>query len=532
MMLTPANERPRCEAPSTMQLTDALDRSFGELSALVRIHAANRSHCVAMIDDQTRLTWHEIDSLMDRCAVALQREGVRKGNMVALIGSNSVIYAAIYLAILRIGAVATPLPTSATPASIAAMIEDSGARILFFNTIAADALDAARLSPSIHRIALDGSAGGTSLDTWLATEGSIPEPVTVEPGDPFNVIYSSGTTGVPKGIVQSHGMRWGHIKRGIERIGYSADAVTLLSTPLYSNTTLAAFAPAVGAGGRIVLMAKFDVRRFLEMAVRERVTHYVLVPVQYRRLLSHPDFDSFDLSSSRTKTSTSALFPAQLKAEVLQRWPGALIDVYGMTEGGGTCLLMAHEHRDKLHTVGRPADGHDIRLIDEAGREVPRGSIGEVVGRSGAMMTGYLNQADKTREAEWYDPEGRRYIRHGDIGRFDEDGFLILLDRAKDMIISGGFNIYPSDLEAVLKGHPDVVDAAVVAKPSEVWGETPVGFVVLADKCAEPSAILAYANENLGKMQRLAQIHIIDELPRNAIGKVLKRELRNRLKTA
>ena len=153
-MLKPANERPQCKAPSTMQLTDALDRSFGELSALVRIHAANRSHCVAMIDDQTRLTWHEIDSLMDRCAVALQREGVRKGNMVALIGSNSVIYAAIYLAILRIGAVATPLPTSATPASIAAMIEDSGARILFFNTIAADALDAARLSPSIHRICL------------------------------------------------------------------------------------------------------------------------------------------------------------------------------------------------------------------------------------------------------------------------------------------------------------------------------------------------------------------------------------------
>jgi long-chain acyl-CoA synthetase len=514
-----------------MQLTDALDGDFGELSALVRMHATNRSDCVAIMDDRSRLTWHEIDSLMDRCAVALQRQGVRKGDTIALIGRNSAIYAAIYLAIIRTGAVAVPLPTTATPASIAAMLDDSGARILFFDAVLEGALEAAGIPSSVCRIVLDGGTG-TSLEGWLARAGSIPEPVLMEPGDPFNVIYSSGTTGVPKGIVQSHGMRWGHIKRGIERIGYSAEAVTLLSTPLYSNTTLAAFAPAVGAGGRIVLMPRFDTRRFLEIAVRESVTHHVLVPVQYRRILAHPDFDSFDLSSSRTKTSTSAPFSAQLKSEVLQRWPGALIDVYGMTEGGGTCLLMAHECRDKLHTVGRPAHGHDIRLIDEAGREVPQGGIGEVVGRSGAMMTGYLNQPDKTREAEWYDPEGRRYIRHGDIGQFDEDGFLILLDRAKDMIISGGFNIYPSDLEAVLKAHPDVVDAAVVAKPSQTWGETPVGFVVLSSNCADPDAILAYANRNLGKTQRLAQIQVIDELPRNAIGKVLKRELRNRIETA
>jgi long-chain acyl-CoA synthetase len=515
-----------------MELTNALNQTFGELSALIRMHAADRPDSIAIVDDTSRLTWREFNALMDRCAAALQRDGVRKGDIIGLLGVNTVVYAAIYLAIVRVGAIAAPLPTSAAPASLAAMIKDSQTRILFLDSAMEGALDAARIPASVHRIALDGSTRGACLDAWLADEGSVPEPVLVEPSDPFNVIYSSGTTGVPKGIVQGHGMRWGHIKRGIEHIGYSADGVTLLSTPLYSNTTLAAFAPAVGAGGRIVLMAKFEARRFLEIAARERATHYVLVPVQYRRIMSQPDFDSFDLTSSRIKTSTSAPFPAELKAAVLRRWPGGLVDVYGMTEGGGTCLLMAHEHPDKLHTVGRPADGHDIRLIDEAGQEVPPGGMGEVVGRSGAMMIGYLNQPDKTREAEWYDCEGRRYIRHGDIGRFDEDGFLILLDRAKDMIISGGFNIYPSDLEAVLKSHPDVLDTAVVAKPSEEWGETPVGFVVLGSKFADPKAILAYANQNLGKTQRLAEIHVIDELPRNAIGKVLKRELRDRIKTA
>ena len=151
-----------------------------------------------------------------------------------------------------------------------------------------------------------------------------------------------------------------------------------------------------------------------------------------------------------------------------------------MTEGGGSCILYAHEFPDKLHTVGQPAPGHEIRLIDEQGREVPRGEVGEIVGRSPAsMMNGYFNQPGKTAEAEWYDSEGNRYIRTGDVGRFDEQGFLTLMDRRKDMIISGGFNIYPSDLESVLIQHEAIKEAAVVGVPSRQWGETPVAFVVL-----------------------------------------------------
>jgi long-chain acyl-CoA synthetase len=174
-----------------------------------------------------------------------------------------------------------------------------------------------------------------------------------------------------------------------------------------------------------------------------------------------------------------------------------------------------------------PASGHDIRLIDEQGREVPRGGTGEVVGHSPGIMTGYHNQPEKTREAEWIAPDGKRFIRTGDVGRFDEDGFLVLVDRKKDMIISGGFNIYPSDLEAVIRQHPGVAEVSVVGVPSREWGETPVAFVV-PRKGISDQEVLAWANQRLGKTQRLAAVALVDALPRSAIGKVLKRELREK----
>jgi acyl-CoA synthetase (AMP-forming)/AMP-acid ligase II len=190
-------------------------------------------------------------------------------------------------------------------------------------------------------------------------------------------------------------------------------------------------------------------------------------------------------------------------------------------------MLPAHQHPDKLHTVGRPAPGTEIKLIDDAGREVPPGQAGELVGHSTIMMKGYYGRPEKTAEAEWIDAHGKRFIRSGDFGRFDEDGFLILMDRKKDMIISGGFNIYPSDLESVLARHEAVAEAAVVGVPSERWGETPVAFVVLKSGQLRPAEVLReWVNGKVGKTQRLAAVEIISALPRSAIGKVLKRELR------
>lgn len=189
---------------------------------------------------------------------------------------------------------------------------------------------------------------------------------------------------------------------------------------------------------------------------------------------------------------------------------------------------MADEFPTKLHTVGRPAEGHDIRLITEDGKPAAPGEIGEIVGHSGAIMTHYHKQPGKTAEAEWFDDTGKRFIRTGDMGRFDEDGFLQLMDRRKDMVISGGFNVYPSDLEAVLRGHDAVADVAVVGVASEQWGETPVAFVVVQPgRTITAPELLLWANAKLGKMQRISAIEFRDQLPRSAIGKVLKRELRD-----
>ena len=262
-------------------------------------------------------------------------------------------------------------------------------------------------------------------------------------------------------------------------------------------------------------MPKFDAPRYLQTAQQIRATHSMLVPVQYQRIMALPQFGEFDLSSFRAKFCTSAPFRAELKADILARWPGALYEFYGMTEGGGTCILAAHEHPDKLHTVGQPASTSDIRLIDEEGHELPPGATGEVVGHSPGMMTGYHRQPDKTREAEWFDATGKRFIRTGDVGRFDAQGFLTLLDRRKDMVISGGFNIYPSDLEAELRKHPAVEDVAVTGVPSEQWGETPVAFVCRRPGATEDATqIMGWYNARAGKTQRLAALHFIDELPR------------------
>jgi acyl-CoA synthetase (AMP-forming)/AMP-acid ligase II len=504
------------------------DPPFRAIADLVREHAAARPHRLALVQGETALDWAALDALMDRVAASLQRDGAAPGDAIAVCAAASPRYAALFLGALRAGVVVAPLAPSVTPAQFAAMLDDARARWLFADGEAKPLLDAA--GGVARRIALDEPIDGlASFDDWLAPAGATPAPIAVRPEWPFNIIYSSGTTGTPKGIVQPHGMRWTHVRRGAD-YGYGPEGVTLLATPLYSNTTLVVFFPTIAAGGTVVLMRKFDAARYLALAERHRATHTMLVPVQYQRLMALPSFREHDLSSFRFKFCTSAPFPAALKAQVLARWPGGLVEFYGMTEGGGTCNLEAHAHPDKLHTVGRPAPGHDLRLIDEDGREVAPGATGEVVGHSAGMMSGYHGQPEKTREAEWFDASGKRFIRTGDVGRFDADGFLILLDRRKDMIISGGFNIYPSDLEAVLRGHPAVADAAVIGVPSAEWGETPVAYVVRAagHDAADADALRRWANERVGKTQRLAALEWIDELPRSAIGKVLKRELRER----
>ncbi len=499
---------------------------FGTLSDLIRGHAQRDPGQAALLQDGRSLSYGELDTLMDRVAAALQRDGILPQESISICAGTSLEYAAVLLGALRAGVAVAPLAPSCTAEELAGMAADAGAKLFFLDAIVAKNLEPVASRIAAKRIALDGSSPGAPLSGWLAPAGAKPAPVEIQPAWAFNIIYSSGTTGLPKGIVQSHAMRWGHVNRAA-LYEYNPEAVTMIATPLYSNTTLVCFFPTLGQGGTAVLMGKFDAAAYLKLAEKHRATHTMLVPVQYQRVMSLPDFDSHDLSSFKFKFCTSAPFAAKLKVDVLQRWPGGLIEYYGMTEGGGTCILVAREHPTKLHTVGQPAEGHDIRLIDDHGVEVPRGEMGEVVGHSAGMMNGYHNQPEKTAEAEWRDASGKRFIRTGDVGRFDADGFLTLMDRKKDMIISGGFNVYPSDLEAVLRGHPDVADAAVVGVPSEKWGETPVAFVVLKPGSGmSADQVREWVNERVNKIQRIAAVELLEQLPRSAIGKVLKRELR------
>ena len=496
--------------------------AFQAIADLVSRHAAARPSQTAFVQGSRSVNWAQVDAMVDRIAASLQRDGVKSGEVLAICAANSLEYAAVFLGGLRAGAAVAPLSTHSSPQQLATMVADCGARHLFVDA------GVPVFETAAQRIFMDGGASPRWSD-WLLPEGSRPRRVEIEPESPFNIIYSSGTTGTPKGIVQPHGMRWGHVARA-DSYGYGPQGVTLIGTSLCSNTTLVCFFPTVAKGGTAVFAPpRFDAPGWLALAEKQKATHAMLVPVQYQRILAREDFDDYNLSSFHMKFCTSAPFHAALKQQVLDRWPGGLVEFYGMTEGGGSCMLEAHTFPHKLHTVGKPAEGHDMRTIDEDGLELPRGEVGEVVGRSGAMMTGYHNQPGKTREAQWHDAQGQRFIRTGDVGRFDDDGFLTLMDRRKDMVISGGFNIYPSDLEAVLREHPAVGDAAVIGVPSAQWGETPVAYVVPAAGALDsPESVRAWLNARVGKTQRLSGLRFTTELPRSEIGKVLKRQLRER----
>lgn len=503
-------------------ISELLAEPYGNFSGILAHWAKVQPDKPALRDDYGEIRWAQLDERIERIAARLQETGLERGQSVAILGTSCINYALVFLAAVRAGGVAAPLTTSASREQLEGMSADSGAKHLFI-----DASKSAELGedflPSLDHIALD------DIDSWMATEGTKAEAVEPSKGDPFNIIYSSGTTGVPKGIVHSHQMRWRQFApTATSYLEAGLGVRSLASTPLYSNTTMVAFLACLLAGGTLRIMGKFDCGRWLDHASSERTTVTMLVPVQYQRLMDYEGFDQFDLSALALKYCTSAPFSAELKSEVLRRMPGALIEIYSMTEGGVVCLLACHEFPNKLHTVGRPAPGSELKVLDDEDNPVAPGEPGNLIGRSQTMMSGYKNQPGKTREGYWTDPEtGETWQRMGDIGRIDEDGFVELVGRAKDMIISGGFNIFPSDLETELEKEDAVAEAAVIGMPSKRWGETPVGFVRLADVSADPLEIMASVNSRLGKTQRLAELRAIDEMPRSHIGKLLKTELRD-----
>lgn len=511
------------------------------MPSVIAGHAARDPDGVALIEGERRMSWGELDTRLQRVAAGLAARGVGRRDRVAVLSRNSIEYVVVFFGALRAGACVVPLPTMATGEALRLMLVDSASKVLLVSAAYREAIEAQCAEiPSLGDgglIGLDfGDERWESLESMLTGAPSgVPDGAPSAPQMPitgshaFDIMYSSGTTGTPKGILHSHAARRASYAGPRARY-FSAGSVNIVATPFYSNTTCATWLLATALSYPSVIMAKFDAGRFMALVEQHRVTHSMIVPVQYERILEHDSLGNHDLSSLRYKFCTSAPLRAEVKRRILDKLPGEMIEIFGLTEGGVVTVLDVRMHQDKLESVGQAVASCELRIIDADGKPVAAGETGEVVGRGANMMSGYVNRPDATAEITWRDAEGRLFFRSGDIGRLDADGFLYLLDRKKDVIISGGLNIYASDLEQVLSEHGQVLDVAVVAAPSKRWGETPVAFVVVT--AADPvtgDALRHWCNQRVGKAQRLSEVRLVDELPRSAIGKVLKRELRERL---
>jgi long-chain acyl-CoA synthetase len=494
------------------------------------LHARQRADAPALQDPSRSLTWRDVDAASNQVANALLAHGVTSGTRIALLADTDTRTALLILGILKSGASAVPVPTLIGADAVARVISDCQAAVLFVSDSCRRLLLPEVSQLPLRRVAIDFvTPDWTPLDAFLERAGSERPAVRVRREDEFNIIYSSGTTGKPKGIVHDHALRAdAAVKYGA--VAFPAGVRTLTTTALYSNWTMGALIYTLWAGGCVRMLGKFDVARLLEVTRSFRPGNVYLVPVQIGRLLEalRAGGDTEPLPPALKWSAGSYLSP-DWKRELLNRWPGGVLELYGMTEGAPATILLCHERPDKLHTVGRADPPEDIKVIDEEGRECPPGSRGEIVGRVRSVMKGYNGNPAATEAIRWYDRDGAEYLRSGDIGVLDEEGFVQVTDRKKDMIISGGFNIYASDLEEVLRAHPMVAEAAVFAVPSQKWGETPAAAVVARPGAAPGAAeLVAWANARLGRLQRLSAVALVEQLPRGALDKVLKRELRDR----
>lgn len=503
------------------------------LPALLEKFRQQQPDKTALIEGEQSRSWEHSITRIYRMANGLAALGLEPGDRVAMLSRNNMAYSEMFAATLVAGCCAVPLQSMITDQSLDLMLRDSGAKVLVVGQEMAEMTQVfLRDSAQIVTGGLLGFNFGneqfSDLETWLVQQSDTLPAVTLDGDDEFNIIYSSGTTGVPKGIVHSHRTRQA-LSNGLSFLGIDAEAITLIATPLYSNTTITTWWPTLCNGGTMIIMPKFDAQGALQLIEKHSVNSVMLVPVQYDRIMRLERFSNYDLSSLKFKYCTSAPLRAALKAEVIDNFPGELFEFYGLTEGGVGTLFVGSIARelDKLGSVGPSLPGSILKIIDEQGVELPPGSTGEIVGRSGNMSDGYHNREEANNDMHWHDDEGLLYYRSGDVGHLDEDGWLFLSDRRKDMIISGGFNIYATDLELVLLDHPEIHEAAVVALPSRDWGETPLAIVVKEPASnSDEETMRLWANERLGKSQRLSQLVFIDDLPKSSIGKVLKRELR------
>jgi acyl-CoA synthetase (AMP-forming)/AMP-acid ligase II len=479
------------------------DRPSIRLPDILALHARTRPQKIALIDPEGPLTWAAFDARCAAVAGALHARGIGRGHVVGVLAGLSSASVCAMFGVLRSGAAVASLSTAVMSADLRGMVVDSGARLVLADAAHREAM------PGIETCALD--IAGPEVPPSAGAEDDL-----------FCLIYSSGTTGAPKGIALTHRDRLSYAYMlGVE-LGWTPDAVCLNAMALHSNTSWSQLLVSLLYGATTILLPKFNAATFCALARTHGTTHTILVPAQYAALLEQ---DAEALATLSTACTVGAMMAPAQKQSLIDALPGCLHEVYGLTEGLVTILHPSDlaTHRD---SVGRPMLGNDIRLIGRDDAEVPPGEPGEIVGYSPFLMRGYHSLPAQTEAAIWREPDSQKtFLRSGDIGRFDAEGFLHLVDRKKDMIISGGQNIYPADLERVLAAHPDVAEVCVIGIPHARWGETPLALVVPRND-PDVTQMRDWANTRLGRMQRLSAVEFRKILPRNAGGKFLKRDLR------